>query len=175
MKKLWLLTAFVAMFLGFSACENGNGDMIYDFAPIEIHFTLTGADGEDLLDPATPGTYADLPVKATYRGKTYEKDVLPPQSRYFLAVLRGIYTTQLKDGRYALVFGQLDGSDTYENETITLEWGDRSVDEVKFSSRIKWKKGEPKGRCIECGKAFVSYYAIDGVGDPDGFGFEYDR
>ena len=150
MKKLWMLIALVAMFVGLTACEEEDGGMIYDFAPIEIHFTLTGENGEDLLDPATPGTYADLPVKATFRGKTYEKDVfdklLPPQSRAYLAILYGIYTTRLmKDGRYALAFGELDGSDTYENETIILEWGDGSVDEIKFSSRIKWKNGKPKG------------------------------
>ncbi len=147
MKKLWLLTALVAMFVGLTACGEDDGDMMYDFTPIEVYFTLTGTDGEDLLDPATPGTYADLPIKATYQGKTYDKDVfdklLPPQSRYYMPRFYGICTTRLEDGRYALVFGELDGADTYENETITMEWGDGSRDEVKFSSRIQWKKGKP--------------------------------
>lgn len=154
MKKLWLLTALVAMFLGFTACgeEDGpNPNKVYDFAPIVVHFTLTGENGEDLLDPATPGTYAGMPLTVTYRGNTYKKDVFTgwnrPYTRAYLADMNGIYTTGMKyvdrSDRYALAFGELDGADTYEDETITLNWGDGTTDVVTFSLKLKWKKDEP--------------------------------
>lgn len=135
---------------GFTSCEKDGPapDAIYDFYPINLYFTLTGENGEDLLDPATPGTYAGLNITATYEDKVYEKDVFEgnkvPHGRAYFAKLFGIYTTQLEDGRYALCFGELDGADTYKDVTLTLNWGDGTTDVLTFSSRLKWEGHDPK-------------------------------
>ncbi|MBR6621197.1 MAG: hypothetical protein IKK90_01735, partial [Bacteroides sp.] len=66
-KGLFQLLAICMMACSFYACEEeGLGNvpdgqekeelMIWDFAPINLHFTLTGEYGEDLLAPATPGS-----------------------------------------------------------------------------------------------------------------------
>ena len=149
LKQFFCLLASCMLAFGFTACEKDgpDPDTIYDFFPINFYFTLTGENGEDLLNPATPGSYAGLKITATYEDKTYEKDVFEdnkvPYGRAILARLYGIYTTQLENGRHALCFGELDGADTYKDATITLQWGDGTTDVVTFSSRLKWKGHDP--------------------------------
>lgn len=149
LKQFFGLLASCMLTFGFTACEkDGPADgAIWDFYPINFYFTLTGENGEDLLNPATPGSYAGLNITATYEDKTYEKDVFEdnkiPYSRAYFAHLFGIYTTKLEDGRYALCFGELDGSDTYKDATLTLQWGDGTTDVITFSSKLKWKGHDP--------------------------------
>ena len=148
LKRLFYYTITCLLALGFTTCEKDGPDGIWDFYPIMIHFTLTGENGEDLLNPTTTGNYSELKITATYQGKTYEKDVfegnkIPPYSRAYLAYLYGIYTTQLEDGRYALIFGELNGDDTYKDASITLDWGNGTSDIVTFSSKLKWKGNDP--------------------------------
>ena len=150
LKQFFCLLASCMLAFGFTACEkDGPAEgTIWDFSPINFYFTLTGENGEDLLNPATPGSYAGLNITATYEDKTYEKDVFEdnkvPYSRDYFAHLFGIYTTQLEDGRYALCFGELDGADTYKDATLTLQWGDGTTDVITFSSKLKWKGHNPK-------------------------------
>ena len=149
LKQFFCLLASCMLAFGFTACEkDGPAEgAIWDFSPINFYFTLTGENGEDLLNPATPGSYAGLNITATYEDKTYEKDVFEdnkvPYSRAYFAHLFGIYTTQLEDGRYALCFGELDGADTYKDATLTLQWGDGTTDVITFSSKLKWKGHDP--------------------------------
>ena len=149
MKHYFYLLACCMLVLSFTACEeDGPAEGAnWDFYPIQIYFTLTGNNGEDLLDPSTPGTYAGMNITATYGDKTYIKDVFEgnniPYTRAYFAKLFGIYTTQLTDGRYALCFGELDGADTYKDATLTLNWGDGTTDVVTFSSKLKWKGHDP--------------------------------
>lgn len=149
LKQFFCLLTSCMLAFGFTACEkDGPAEgAIWDFSPINFYFTLTGENGEDLLNPATPGSYAGLNITATYEDKTYEKDVFEdnkvPYSRAYFAHLFGIYTTQLEDGRYALCFGELDGADTYKDATLTLQWGDGTTDVITFSSKLKWKGHNP--------------------------------
>lgn len=150
LKEIYYLLAYSLIAIGFTACqEDGPAKgTTWDFYPIEFRFTLTGENGEDLLNPATPGTYAGLKITATYDGETYVKDAfkdnkVPYRSRAILAQLYGIYTIQLDNGQYALQFGELNGDDTYEDATITLDWGDGTRDVITFSSRLKWKGHDP--------------------------------
>ena len=149
MKHYFYLLACCMLALSFTACEeDGPAEGAnWDFYPIQIYFTLTGNNGEDLLDPSTPGTYAGMNITATYGDKTYIKDVFEgnniPYGRAYLAHMFGIYTTQLNNGRYALCFGELDGADTYKDATLTLNWGDGTTDVVTFSSKLKWKGHDP--------------------------------
>ena len=149
LKHLFSLLAFCMLALNFTACEKDGPEegAIWDFHPIQIYFTLTGDNGEDLLDPSTPGSYAGLKITATYEDKIYEKDAFEgkniPYGRAIFAHLYGIYTIQLTDGRYALCFGELNGDDTYKDATITLNWGDGTTDVLTFSSKLKWKGHDP--------------------------------
>ena len=86
LKRLFQLLPICMVALGFYACDEIGLDdilpgkekdefIIWDFSPINLHFSVTGEDGEDLLNPTTPGSYAGLSASATYEEKTYEKDV----------------------------------------------------------------------------------------------------
>ncbi len=148
LKHLFSLLACCMLAIVFFACEKDEQtpNIIRDFYPINIYFTLTGENGEDLLNPATPGTYAKMRITATYEDKIYEKDVFEdntaPFSRDYCAILNGLHTT-LNGGRYLLVFGEFNGDDTYRDATITLNWGDGTIDTVTFSSNLKWKGHNP--------------------------------
>lgn len=149
LKHLFGLLVCCMFAIVFFSCEKDKQtpNIIWDFYPINLYFTLTGENGEDLLNPATLGTYAELSITATYEDKIYEKDVFEddtiPFSREYCAILNGLHTTQLKKGRYALVFGEFNGDETYKDATITLNWGDGTTDIVTFSSNLKWKGRDP--------------------------------
>ena len=149
LKQFFGLLASCMLAFGFTACEKDGPTegSIWEFYPMSLYFTLTGENGEDLLNPATPGSYAGLNITATYEDNTYEIDAFEgkkvPYGRAILAHLFGIYTTQLEDGRYALCFGELDGADTYKDAPLTLQWGDGTTDVITFSSKLKWKGHDP--------------------------------
>ena len=135
LRKIFCIIVCSVLALGFTACEN-DGDII-DATPIEFTFTVTGPNGEDLLNPNCPGNYSGMNITATYEDKIYEKDVPATNSRVLIVPIKGLLSTQLKNGRHALTFGGLNGHETYKNATITLDWGDRTKDIITFSSKMK--------------------------------------
>ena len=60
-----LLIGFIFL-ISFIACEkeDSKSNLIWDFNPIVFYFTLIGENGEDLLDPTTPGSYAGMKINA---------------------------------------------------------------------------------------------------------------
>ena len=49
---LYLLFISLLCVAGFTACDDsGSDDMIWDFAPIELHIAVQDAQGNDLLNP----------------------------------------------------------------------------------------------------------------------------
>lgn len=145
LRNFFCIIACSVLTLGFTACEkDGPGDRIWDFTPIVFNFTVTGPNGEDLLNPNYPGNYSGLNITATYEDKIYEKDVPATNSRVLIVPIEGLLSTQLKNGRHALTFGGLNGHETYKNATITLDWGNGTKDVITFSSKMKWKGDKPK-------------------------------
>ena len=72
---LYLLFITLLCVAGFTACDDsGSDDMIWDFAPIELHIAVQDAQGNDLLNPETPGNIAKQGIKAIYNGKIYGDD-----------------------------------------------------------------------------------------------------
>ena len=66
---LYLLFISLLCVAGFTACDDsGSDDMIWDFAPIELHIAVQDAQGNDLLNPETPGNIAKQGIKAIYNG-----------------------------------------------------------------------------------------------------------
>ena len=149
-KKIFCLLACSIASFCFSSCGEDDGPapgLMWDFHPIEIYITLTGENGEDLLNPETPGSYAALATTATFRDKTYAKDEFKEddmrKTRFYMPTMYGIRTFLRRDGRYALVFGELDQTMIYKDEKLTIDWGNGTQDVITFSSRIKWKGGKP--------------------------------
>lgn len=148
-EQLFLMLSICLTALCFYACdkEDEHEDVIWDIYPINLYFTLTGEDGEDLLNPATPGNYFGLNTTATYEGQTYQVNLfedndIPTGRAIAPPKMYGIYTTQQKDDRYALVFGEINGGGKYENATIVIKWGNDTQDVITFSSNRIWKESE---------------------------------
>ena len=125
-----------------SESNGGNDDIIWDFAPINFIIAVQDAEGNDLLSPLTEGHILEQDIKAIYQGKEYKLNEQVTQTKAYLAVLRGLQTFITADGRYMLFFGELDGTDTYDNETLTLDGGDGTTDVITFSSRLTWNSPE---------------------------------
>lgn len=128
---------------GLTACDdsdNGGGDdMIWDFAPIELHIAVQDAQGNDLLNPETPGNISKQGIKAIYNGKTYEKDAPVIQTKDYLAHFNGLQTMKFETGKYFLTFGEFNGDDTFDNEKVIIDWNDGTQDVITFSSKLTWK------------------------------------
>ena len=141
-----LLIGFVLCQALFSSCSENNeyhDDIIWDFAPINFYITVQDVEGNDLLSPTTEGNILEQDIKATYQGKEYKLNELAvPNTKAYLATLYGLHAVETKEGRCFLYFGELQGEDTYEDETITLDWGDGTTDVITFSSRLTWNSPE---------------------------------
>ena len=141
---LWSVLLCLPLFSSCSEDNNGEDDLIiWDFAPINFYMTVQDAEGNDLLSPTTEGNILNQDIKAIYQGKEYRLDELAlPDTKVYLARMYGLHIVETEDGRSLLCFGELQGEDTYEDETITLDWGDGTTDVITFSSRLTWKSPE---------------------------------
>lgn len=105
---LYLLFITLLCVAGFTACDDsGSDDMIWDFAPIKLHIAVQDAQGNDLLNPETPGNIAKQGIKAIYNGKIYEKDVPISQTKAYLAHFNGLQTMKFETGKYFLTFWRI--------------------------------------------------------------------
>ena len=122
---LYLLFISLLCVAGFTACDDsGSDDMIWDFAPIELHIAVQDAQGNDLLN--------------------HEKDVPISQTKAYLAHFNGLQTMKFETGKYFLTFGEFNGDDTFDNEKVIIDWNDGTQDVITFSSKLIWKsKNKP--------------------------------
>ncbi len=135
-----LLFLFTA---GFTACDD-NDDKIWDIYPIVLSISVQDAQGNDLLNPETPGSIAHRGIKAVYRGKTYQKDSIAKYTKAYLAFFYGVYTCKNDQGNYYLAVGEFDGADTFDNEQVVIDWNDGTADTFSFSNKMHWNwKKEP--------------------------------
>jgi len=120
--------------------------MIWDFSPTEVRITLSDSQGNDLLDPKNEGGWYNLPISATFDGKTFEginkssikHDDL--QTKYYLATLRGFYMYPLwytHTDRYILYFGELDSADKWDHDLV-ISWPDGTKDVIRVQHAFRW-------------------------------------
>lgn len=133
--------------VGFTACdeiETEGDNMIWDFAPIELYIAVQDAEGNDLLNPDTPGNIANQGIKAIYKETIYEKDAPVSQTKAYMPHFRGLQTIKSKEGVYILTFGEFAGDKTFDNEQVIIDWNDGTKDVITFSNKLSWKsKNEP--------------------------------
>ncbi|MGL4333105.1 MAG: hypothetical protein ACRCZQ_11060 [Bacteroidales bacterium] len=141
-------TKFLSLFLFmsivlFSGCKEDEGDVVWDVYPVVYCMSVTDADGNDLLNPATPDALDYTKIKAVYKNKDYSCQI-PEGMASTKAYLPQFYGLQLRQekGKFILYFGELEGAESYRNETIILDYGDGSSDEISFNRDFKWNKGK---------------------------------
>ncbi len=119
-------------------------DTIWDIAPVEYHVQVLDAEGRDLLNPETPGAIDHQAVEVIYDGKSYTLQETSTQEYlpYFYGLAIGYYYPA--DG-YRLIFGELEGAKSYDNQQLLIRWGDGTEDVVSFTRKYRTKcNGSPK-------------------------------
>ena len=129
----------------FTACSDDEDEyLIWDFYPIILQIAVQDAQGNDLLNPETPGSIANSGIKAIYKGVTYEKDSVIIPTKAYMAHFGGLQTVKAENGQYILTFGEFNGDDTFDHEEVVIDWNDGTKDVINFSSKLTWKsKKEP--------------------------------
>lgn len=139
--SLFMLMSIVLL----SGCKRECGDVIWDINPVVYSISIVDANGNDLLNPATAGALDYSKLKAVYKNKDYscQKQEAITSTKAYLPQFYGLQLRQDK-GTFMLDFGELDGAASYKNETIRLDYGDGSSDEISFNRDFKWnKQNEP--------------------------------
>lgn len=144
--KTKILFLFMLMsIVFFSGCKEDGGDAVWDIYPVVYSISIVDTNGNDLLNPATPGALDYSKIKAVYKNKDYscQKQEAITSTKAYLPQFYGLQLRQDK-GRFMLDFGELEGAESYKNETIRLDYGDGSSDEISFNRSFKWnKQNEP--------------------------------
>lgn len=87
--------------------------------PIELNFTVSDAQGNNLLDPAVADSFAPEDISVVYQEESYLLDAAGDGP-----CLRSVYNHE--NIRSSLIFGQLDGSQEIEAQAVSLVLGDRT-------------------------------------------------
>ena len=108
-----LLAIHVTMLSG---CKKDDGTTkIWDINPVTVSVTATDAQGNDLLNPQTPGALEVGKIKALYKGEEYTCDEKLAASKAVLPRFYGLKTEKSALGICLLRFGELEGAQSYTN------------------------------------------------------------
>lgn len=138
-KLLFLVFSFILL----SGC---NKDVIWDIYPVVISVSVVDAQGNDLLNPQTPGCLDAGKIKAIYKGQEYKcKDPYKIKTKAYMPRFYGLELCKYSYSQvYLLNFGEFDGAQDYKNEVVFLVWEDGSSDKICFSRDYKMKRKGPK-------------------------------
>lgn len=147
-----IITAVIFLCAGMSltSCgdENGDDDMVWDFAPYEVRVRIVDGGGVDLLSPETGegSLYGEL-MYMVYNGEQYMLEWPESlQTRYYMPHFYGLKLAQYEssDGpRYELLFGEFDGEVSADRSMQFLIHNINTVFDINVSNRVEWKKGKP--------------------------------
>ena len=111
-----------------TATLSGISGIEWDYAPVVISIQVLSPQSYSTLP------YADLStVRAEFRGESYYCGVAPEPSRTILPNFYG-----LKAQNDYLLFGELNGAETYDHEQLIINWGNDAIknDTIVFSRTI---------------------------------------
>ena len=127
MKKSLFL--FLMPLLMMSSC------LMMDWSPIDLWIEVQNEEGQDLLNPENDLSWLEG-TTITFRGKTTTLTLDDgPQATYLPPTFHG-FRLQKMEGRYLLEYGELDGSEEFDNEEFTLTWPDGTVDRITYKRRV---------------------------------------
>ena len=136
-----LMVTFSVIFV---SCE----PPIQDWNPINIYIKVSNAEGQNLLDTATPNNFVDKEISAEWMGETYVADTISLwdkqyMTRMYLPKMDGLmYIT--KDGKRVLYFGELAGDGDYDDEPLTIHWPDGSTDVITVRNKTYFSSANRK-------------------------------
>ncbi len=126
---------------------------VVDWYPVEFTIYVQDQNGNSLLDPESENYIAEG-AKAEWRGEEHE---LKPETKFYMPYFQGLLLKTDGEGVNYLYFGELDGSDDY-NDDLMIHWKNgvtsvihykRSVNSMLIKANVKRKlngnKIEDKG------------------------------
>ena len=132
-------------------------EMVWDIVPLNFNIYLQDKKGYDLLNTSVEGHINPDSVKAIFQGKEYHLNTYLPENRAILPEFTGLtrpWHNQNDTRAYPVYFGELDGTETFENEMLIMDWGTLGRDTITFTSKMNWDKGKP---------TFVRHYSLNGT------------
>ena len=147
--KLIIFATVTILFSSFQCSESDDTVSLWDFYPIELKMYVMAPDGSNLLDPRTENNLLDSDIKLIHNGTAYKlnynyvNDDDKVATRVYLPTFYGLVLRKDKNGTPYLYVGEFDGGKDFENEIITLDWGDGTYNTVNFDSKLTWRKSEP--------------------------------
>ena len=129
--------------------------MEWDITPLTFSIFLRNKNGYDLLNSFVDNYVYQDSVKAIFQGKEYylnkklENRVILPE---FTGLTRP-WHDQNDTRSYPIYFGELDGTETFENEMLIMDWSTLGRDTITFTSKMEWKNGKP---------TFIRSYSLNG-------------
>lgn len=133
----------------FAACDNNNGDIVWDIYPINLNIFITDSEGHDLLD----STFQDNLIKditVNYQEKTYpvmtEREYYEKETRAYMPYFYGLLLKSVNAQTQAyLTFGEFAGDESIDKREITLNLPDGLQTVLSYKNSFKWKSnGSPK-------------------------------
>ncbi len=145
----YVILCLLGLMLCSFSCSESEDFVIRDFSPIEMKMYVMNEEGYNLLDENTENNLLGNAIKAINNGAAYYLDTSTveeekePVSRALHATFYGLKLMKDRDGQPYVCFGEFDGARNFDNEIITLDWGDGTYNTVTFDSRVSWQKSEP--------------------------------
>ena len=121
---------------------------IMDWYPIRIYVKVSNAEGKNLLDSTTIGSFVGKEISAEWKGETYIADTVSlwekqHMTRLYLPMMDGLmYVT--KNGEQMLYFGELAGDGDYDDEPFTIHWPDGSTDVITVKNKAYLSSADRK-------------------------------
>ncbi|MGN1232096.1 MAG: hypothetical protein ACI4UJ_01455 [Candidatus Cryptobacteroides sp.] len=110
---------------------------IIDWVPITFKVRVQDAQGNDLLDPEKDNSWL-IGTTVSYRGIIIEIDeesIAYPRTKDLPAEYKGFRLEKGND-YYYLAFGEFDGGSNYDNESLYIDWPDRSRNIITYKRKI---------------------------------------
>ena len=154
--------------------DNGQEDVLVDWAPIELFVYLSDADGNNLLDPEYEHAYDSANIVLTYEGEEYEViNYLTPsepkaRTMEYLAVFDAPYISRDTKGVARLTIGEWGQDEKWDMATVEVSWGDGTTDTFAFSHDYTYNPEYRNDADNGWGYTFTTQYYLNG--EPhDGF------
>ena len=113
---------------------------IMDWYPIRIYVKVSNAEGRNLLDSTTIGSFVGKEISVEWKGETYIADTVSlwekqHMTREYLPMMDGLMYV-IKNGEQMLYFGELAGDGDYDDEPLTIHWPDGTTDVITIKNKV---------------------------------------
>ncbi len=127
LKNILILVATSFLFVNCNELE-------VDIAPVIYRLKVVDEQGNNLLNPARENAIDISEIIAQYQGNDYQCQT---PTRAYKPHFNGLQLESHHSGEWILTFGEFSGTSDYEDEKLTILWGDGSSDIITYNRSVK--------------------------------------